>query len=56
MNNEDKLVMYEAQAIAVEKQIELNKLKREKEELAERLRRLELQVGAFRRIDQLWDF
>lgn len=45
MNSEDKLAMYEAQAIAVEKQLEINQLKREREELAEKLRRLKLGKG-----------
>lgn len=42
MDNDPTLKMYEAQAIAIEKQQEINKLKKEKEELEERLRRWEL--------------
>lgn len=42
MNDDDKLAMYEAMAIAVEKQTEINRLNRENEKLLERLRRLEL--------------
>lgn len=42
MEDDPVLKMYEAQAIAVEKQEEIDRLKGEKEELEERLRSLEL--------------
>ena len=42
MSDDPVMQMYEAQAIAVEQQMEINRLKREKEELEERLRRVDL--------------
>lgn len=42
MDDDPLFKMYEAQAIAVEKQAEIDKLEREKDELQKRMRRLEL--------------
>lgn len=42
MSDDPLLQMYEAQAIAIEQQAVIDRLEREKEEMAERLRRLEL--------------
>ena len=42
MDDDPLMQMYEAQAIAIEKQLEIHKLKMEKEELEEKLKQYEL--------------